>query len=257
MADPVDPNQTDTKPSLKAPGITASGQGSNVLMPGQVLPGRRVSPGTQVPAGVTVTEKDFQNGMYVGQALVDSKGNLIRGQYTEDEAYAELVKLGTPAKRLEFLGRLQNLGIYGRSKPSATGFAGRDLSAVKQAMLYANANGVTLDVAATMMAADPNIKAQVAATGARVRTTPKQDLRAVFKQAAGSVLGRQLSDADVEKFVRSYNQAEVTEAMGGAAAPSVQVAAQEAVTSAAPDEAAAMGALQLANIMDQKIKALG
>lgn len=252
---------TDTKPSLVAPSISAAGGGSNKLLTGQQLVPRRVSSATQIPTGVTVSASEFTNHgtMYTGQALVDSKGNIARNQYTEDEAYNELVRLGTPAKRLEFLTRLQSLGIYGKSKPSATGFAGRDLSAVKQAMLYANANGVTLDVAATLMATDPNIKAQMSAVSAssRVRTTPKQDLRAVFRQAAGSVLGRQLSDADVEKFVRSYNQAEVTEARGGAIAPNVNVAAQAAVQSAAPDEAGAMGMLKLAEIMDQKIKALG
>jgi hypothetical protein len=71
------------------------------------------------------------------------------------------------------------------------------------------------------------------------------------------VLGRQLSDAEVEKFVKAYNAMEVGEAMGGAAAPSVQTAALQAAEAAAPDEAAAMGALQLAQLMDQSIKGLG
>ena len=91
----------------------------------------------------------------------------------------------------------------------------------------------------------------------RVRTTAKEDLRSVFKQTASSVLGRQLSDSEVEKFVRSYNQMEVSDAMGGAAAPNAQVAAQQALTAAAPDEAAAMGALTLTNIFDDMIKGLG
>jgi hypothetical protein len=40
-------------------------------------------------------------------------------------------------------------------------------------------------------------------------------------------------------------------------APSVQTAATQAVEAAAPDEAAAMGALRLTNVIDSAIKELG
>lgn len=246
-------NTTTDEVTDNPPALTPSGN-SNVLLPSVRLRPRKV---VKVGEGITAPTLQEQTPQgYIGQGLVDKDGVLVRGQYSEDEAFSEIARFGTPAERLAKLNRLAALGLYGKSKPSSTGTQTRDISAVKNAMLYANAEGVTLDRAIDLMAADPNIKAKVAG-GARVRTTAKQDLRQVFKQAAGSVLGRQLSDAEVEKFVRSYNAMEVSEAMGGAAAPSVQTAALQAVQAKAPDEAAAMGALQLAQLMDQSIKGLG
>jgi hypothetical protein len=93
--------------------------------------------------------------------------------------------------------------------------------------------------------------------GKRIRTTPKQDLTAVFRQASSSILGRQLSDSEINKFVKSYNRMEVTEATGGAIAPNVSVAAEQFVKTGSPQEAQAMGALTLTNIIDNAIKGLG
>lgn len=251
MADQT--NTTTDEVSDTAPALTPSGN-SNVLLPSVRLRPRKV---VKVGEGVTppTVEEQPPQG-YIGQGLVDKDGVLVRGQYSEDEAFSEIARFGTPAERLAKLNRLAALGLYGNSRPSSTGTMSRDISAVKNAMLYANAEGVTLDVALNLMAADPNIKAKVAG-GARVRTTAKQDLRQVFKQAAGSVLGRQLSDAEVEKFVRSYNAMEVSEAMGGAAVPTAQTAALEAVEASNPEEAGAMKMLGYADVIDQLMKGLG
>lgn len=254
MADNTQPNQ-DVLSS--APPPSASGSGLPAETP---LPPRRVDVKAEVPSTLGVKPTDFTPAGYVGQALVNDKGVIVRGQYSEDEAYGALVsEFQSPAERRAFLNSLAAVGVYGNSRPSSTGFSTRDLGAVKQAMLYANANGVTLGVAARLMAVDPQIQKQIAAGGAgtRIRTTPRDDLRAVFRQATGQVLGRQLSDAEIDKFIRSYNQAEVAEARGGAAAPSVQTAALQAAEAAAPDEAAAMGALQLTQLMENALKELG
>jgi len=243
--------QTDIVSDVPPPLIP--GGANNSLSPSVRLRPRKV---VEVGEGVTPPPKtEYTPEGYVGQLLVNSQGVLARTQYSEDEAYSEIAKFGTPTERGIFLNRLAAVGLYGNSKPGS-GFSNKDLSAMREALRYANAEGVTVDVAVNLMGADPNVKAKIAGS-ARVRTTPKQDLRAVFKQATGSVLGRQLSDAEVEKFVKAYNAMEVGEAMGGAAAPSVQTAALQAAEAAAPDEAAAMGALQLAQLMDQSIKGLG
>lgn len=246
-------NTTTDEVSDNPPQLIPSTGSSNALLPGVRLRPRKV---TSVAEGVTVAETEYTPQGYTGQNLVNKDGVLVRGQYSEDEAFSEIAQFGTPAERLAVLNRLAALGLYGNSRPSSTGTMARDISAVKNAMLYANAEGVTLDVALNLMAADPNIKAKVAG-GARVRTTAKQDLRQVFKQAAGSVLGRQLSDAEVEKFVRSYNAMEVSEAMGGAAVPTAQTAALEAVEASNPEEAGAMKMLGYADVIDQLMKGLG
>ena len=225
--------------------------GGNTLLPTQKLQPRTV---TNTAPGFRTTTGDFDaEGRYIGQGLVDKDGNIARGQYG-NEAYAQLAQFKTAAERKNFLNRLYQVGLYEGSKPSPSGFNSKDLSVMQDALDWANWRGYTIDVAATMMATELGT---VANAGNRVRTTAKEDLRSVFKQTASSILGRNLSDSEVEKFVRSYNQKEMSDAMGGPAAPTVATAAEEAVTAAAPDEAAAMGAATLMDLFDQKIKGLG
>lgn len=240
---------TDTQLSTAPPAVMPSGTGG--MSPSVKLQPRKV---TNVSPEFKAAPTDFDaQGQYIGQGLVDKNGNIVRGQYGS-EAYSELAKFKSVDERKNFLNRLYQVGLYQGSKPTPSGFGAKDISVMQDALDWANWRGYTIDVAATMMAQELGT---VASGGNRVRTTPKEDLRAVFKQAAGSVLGRQLSDAEVEKFVRSYNQKEMNEAAGGAFAPSATVAAQEAVMAAAPDEAKAMGALSLADIFDKTIKGLG
>lgn len=257
-----DTGDTTQKPSPNPPPLTPS-TGSG-LAPETRLPPRQAAGGfapTFTSEQITGMQKEWTPQGYVGQNLVDSKGVIARGQYSEDEAYNELAKLGTPAERLAFLNILAANGVYGRSRPTSTGFGGSDLSAMKEALRYANANGVTVDVAARLMATDPALqqwrKTAGGTTTARIRTTPKADLRAVFRSATASILGRDLSDAELDKFVRSYNAAETSEQLGGPVAPSAQVAATEAAQQAAPEEAAAMQMLGYANAVDQVMKGLG
>jgi hypothetical protein len=124
---------------------------------------------------------------------------------------------------------------------------------MREAMLYANSKGVTLDVAITMMSAELG----TSGGGQRVRTTPKQDLQAVFRQVSGQILGRRLSDSEVEKFVKAYNQKEMSAAYAGEQAPQADVVAMEQIESAVPEEAGAMGMLKLSNVIDNAIKELG
>lgn len=241
------------------PPLGSIGQGGYSLLPDVKLPQRKAKGALKTigqPAAEDVLPSTTGGNefLYIGQNLVNAEGLIARGQYSEDEAYSELAKLPL-AERRAFQNLLYSVGAYGNTRPSRSGFNSSDFSAMREAMLYANAKGVTLDVAVTMMAAELGTGA--VGGGARIRTTPKQDVAAVFRQASGQILGRRLSDAEVEKFVKAYNRMEVGEAMGGAAAPSIQTAATMAVENAAPDEAAAMGALQLTNIIDSAIKELG
>lgn len=250
----------------------AVGGGGRGLPAGQKLPRRRVrgvmgdqlqpSPEDIIPelpgagpAGIQTAQGAVASSFgYTGQNLVDGSGTIVRGQYVvggdNDEAYAELAKMGS--NRFAFLNALAALGIY--NGPSPTGYASKDLSAVRQAMMTANAEGVTLDVVLPLIAT--KYGSGGGGRAARVRTTPAQDLREVFKQVSLNVLGRVLPDSEIERFVRSYKSQQVSEAMGGEQAPSVQVAAQSQIEQAQGDEATAMGVLQLANVFDQAIKGL-
>jgi hypothetical protein len=247
--DPIASNQIDPNLSITAPMAGGSG-----MLPTQQLQPRKLNTTPTFTSAVKINEKtDYTKEGYVGQGLVDKNGNIARTQYGS-EAYAELAKFKSVSERKNFLERLYQVGLYGGSKPSPTGFDSRDISAMQDALNWSNWRGYTIDVAATMMAKELGT---VANGGNRIRTTAKEDLRAVFKQAAGTVLGRQLSDKEIEKFVKSYNQKEMVEGGGGASAPTASVAAEQAVMSAAPEEAKAMGALNLTNIFDSVIKGLG
>ena len=259
MTDNGQPVDETSKPSLNPPPIGAVGGGGSALRPDQRLEPRKIK---GVSPGVSISEEgetqffDPKTQMYTGQKLVDSKGVLSRGQYGDDEAYSVLASY-TAAERKALLNIFQQVGIFGRSKPDP-GVSDKNLSAVREAFLYANYKGVTLDVAATQMLTDPEFReARATGGGARVRTTPKQDLRAVFKQSAQQILGRDLPDSEVDRFVRAYTASEIREAQGGAPAPSVATAAEEQIMAGQGAEAGAVGFLSLANIMDRAIKELG
>jgi hypothetical protein len=253
-----DTSQTTDKVTTEPPAFSMN-SGGNTLKTGQALAPRTVkgvakgiaSPTQEEILSSTTGGTEFQ---YTGQGLVNSRGILARSQYSESEAYSELAKLST-ADRRAYLNKLQSVGAYGNSAPSRSGFNSTDFSAMREAMLYANSKGVTLDVAITMMAAE--LGTSGVGSGQRVRTTAKQDLQSVFRQVSGQILGRRLSDSELEKFVKAYNQKEVSAAYGGESAPQADVAAQQQIESAVPEEAGAMGMLKLSNAIDSAIKELG
>jgi len=190
---------------------------------------------------------------YVGQSLVDSRGIITRGQYDpSSEAYSELAKMDS-AERAAFLNSLAARGLYGNSRPSTTGFDTKDFSAMGEFLRFANAQGVTADVAYSQLLT--TFKAAGGGTR-RVRTTAKEDIRAVFKDATRKMLGRDVSNDEIEKFVKAYEGKEITEGTGGVQAPSLQTAAEVQVEQQYGAEAGAVGMLSLFDILDKSIKGL-
>lgn len=251
----TDPNQDlSTSPP---PDITVGGGGNSLAPTVQLQPRKAYGVAPTLDAKAIAKQSkpgtDAGSFFYTGQNLVDKDGMVTRGQYQESEAYSELAAM-TPSARQQFLNRLYGVGIYGNSKPTRTGFSSQDLSAMREALLYANSKGVTIDVAASLLATEVG---KVSTGAGYVRTTASQDLREVFRQTASQMLGRRLSDAEAEKFVKAYQAMEVTEANKGATAPAATTAAKQAVRRVAGPEADAMGALTLANIIDSAIKGLG
>jgi hypothetical protein len=239
------------------PDATSSRRG---IDPRQQLPAREVT--GSIDPTLQPTQDQFSpvpgkpNAvLYRGQNLVDRNGVIVRPQYagTYDEAYQLLAKYN-PAERRGLLNTLYKIGAYEGGKPSNTGFDNRDFAAVARAMLWANPSGYELEAALPLMAAEIGT---VMPSGPRIRTTAAQDLRAIFKQASQSVLGRNLSDSEVEKFVRAYQGMETREQTGGATAPSPQAAAIEQVEQQNRSEADAVGMMRLAEAFNQAIRGLG
>jgi hypothetical protein len=189
---------------------------------------------------------------YTGQNLVNGDGYIARGQYDpSNEAYSELARMPV-AERLTFLNSLKSRGLYGSSKPSTTGFDSKDLSAMGEFLRFANAQGVTADVAhSQLLSMFPAV-----GSGKVIRTTAKADIRAVFKNTTRQLLGRDLNPDEIEKFVKAYEGKEITEGRGGVKAPSIANAAEEAVQQQYGGEAQAMGMADLMDLMDKKIKGL-
>ena len=188
---------------------------------------------------------------YIGQSLVDSRGIITRGQYDPSkEAYSELAKMDL-AERQAFLNSLAARGLYGSGKPSPTGFDSKDFSAMADFLHFANVQGVTVDVAYSEFLTMFKAKG-----GKRIRTTAKEDIRAVFKDATRKMLGRDVSNDMIEKFVRAYEGKEITEGQGGVKAPSLQTAAEMQVEQQYGAEADAVRMASLFDILDKSIKGL-
>lgn len=192
---------------------------------------------------------------YTGTKLVDRNGTIARDQYDPSrEAYSFLAQMDS-GERLSFLNALQSRGLIGKGDVTAR-FTSRNIGATAEFLMYANSRGTTGDVALGLFLADPNIPATGGGGGGRIRTTPKEDLRAVFRETTRKYLGREVSAAEIEKFVNSYTRQEISEARGGEAAPSAATAAEVMVQQQFGEEAQAMRAVNFANIIEQKIKGL-
>jgi hypothetical protein len=198
------------------------------------------------------TNRNISAG-YVGQQLVNKSGAIERGQYDPaSEAFSELSRLET-ADRTDLQNKLASIGLYGKNGRalSGTGFDSTDLSVMREFLNYANSKGLTVDAALPTLLSEVK---PVVGIGRVIRTTAKQDIRSVLQKTTQEILGRSLSPNEIEKFVKTYERMEITEAMGGVRAPRLDVAAEQQVQQQFGPEAQAVGALGLFDILDRKIK---
>jgi hypothetical protein len=222
--------------------VTATQQ-QFTTMPEQFVGGRFQGPPTQ---------RNISAG-YIGQQLVNKSGAIARGQYDPDsEAVSELSRLST-TDRTDLQNKLASLGLYGKNGRASggTGFDSTDLSVMREFLNYANSKGLTIDAALPTLLSEVK---PVVGTGRVIRTTAKQDIRSVLQKTTQEILGRSLSPNEIEKFVKTYERMEITEAMGGVRAPRLDVAAEQQVQQQFGPEAQAVGALGLFDILDRKIK---
>ena len=259
--EPIDPNAPVTPPPAQAPVIAPKVSGG--LAPDVQLGVRQV---TATQQQFTTMPEQFVGGRfqgpptqrnisagYIGQQLVNKSGAIARGQYDPDsEAVSELSRLST-TDRTDLQNKLASLGLYGKNGRASggTGFDSTDLSVMREFLNYSNSKGLTIDAALPTLLSEVK---PVVGTGRVVRTTAKQDIRSVLQKTTQEILGRSLSPNEIEKFVKTYERMEITEAMGGIRAPSLAVAAEQQVQQQFGPEAQAVGALGLFDILDRKIK---
>jgi hypothetical protein len=262
----TDPNAPITPPAPLAP-VIAPKIGSG-LAPDVKLPPRNVF--VTAPQLAGIKEQDILGGKvsdsgdaatrqrqgfdisFTGQQLVNKSGVIARGLYQEDEAESELARM-TKADRDLFQNALASRGLYGKNgRPlGGTGRGTEDISVTKEFIRYANGEGLTIEAALDKFLAET--KPYVAA-GKVIRTTAKQDIRSIFQDTTQKILGRNVSAAEIEKFVKAFEGMEIKEGMGGVRAPNIGVAAEQQVQQQFGPEAQAVGALGLFDILDRKIK---
>ena len=191
---------------------------------------------------------------YIGTKLVNKAGVPVRDQYQDSEVET-LLSLMTKTQRDEFQNNLASRGVYGKNgRPlGGTGFAPEDISVMRQFKDYANSEGLTIEAALQKFLAEtkPYVPPRKV-----IRTTAKQDIRSVLQKTTQEILGRSLSPNEIEKFVKTYERMEITEAMGGVRAPRLDVAAEQQVQQQFGPEAQATRALGFLDVLDKKIKGL-
>jgi hypothetical protein len=263
----TDPNAPVTPPPAEAPVIAPKVSGG--LAPDVKLPGRKVF--LTAPQLAEIKEEDILGGtvsdsgdaatrqrrgfdvIFQGQKLLNKSGVLERGLYDPDkEAVSELSRLST-TDRTDLQNKLASLGLYGKNGRASggTGFDSTDLSVMREFLNYANSKGLTVDAALPTLLSEVK---PVVGTGRVIRTTAKQNIRSVLQETTQKILGRSLSPNEIEKFVKTYERMEITEATGGVRAPNLAVAAEQQVQQRFGPEAQAVGALGLFDILDRKIK---
>ena len=265
--EPTDPNATTTAPASTAT-VIAPKVGSG-LAPNVKLQPRSVF--VTAPQLTGIKEQDILGGTisdsgdaatrqrrgfdisFTGQKLVGKSNTIERDLYDADkEAVSELSRL-TTAQRIDFQNKLSARGLYGKNgkAPGGTGFDSTDISVMREFLDYANSKGRTIEAVLPQFLAEnqPSV-----GMGKVIRTTAKQDIRSVFQDTTQKILGRNVSAAEIEKFVKAFEGMEIKEGMGGVRAPNIGVAAEQQVQQQFGPEAQAVGALSLFDILDRKIK---
>jgi hypothetical protein len=169
--------------------------------------------------------------VYKGEFLVDGQGLIVRAPYdVQADSYNELYGM-SDAKRQAVLSLLYSRGFYGTGRPSATGTLGKDRSAFKEFLQYANSKGRTWDVVLANVVADPN--RVTIGGGASYRTTPKEDLTEYLRKASLDRLGRTMTKADIDRAVAAIQSQEASK---GPQAPATSVMAEQQVVQLNPDQ---------------------
>lgn len=193
----------------------------------------------------------YKEWIYTGQNLVDETGVIARSAYNvETEPLMELTRM--PAtQRLAFLKTLESRGLYGGSKISATGTDSQDVGAMQQYLLAANIAGRTITAYQPQFLLE--YKGGQGGSGQKIRYTPKQDVRANFKQVFLSDVGRGATEAEIAKFEAAYRGME-SAAGTTQNAPSVSAAAVESIGMNNKAEEQANGFLQVAQTFERLLR---
>ena len=193
----------------------------------------------------------YKEWIYTGQNLVDEEGKIVGPAYNVETApLMELARM--PAtQRMAFLRMLESRGLYGGSKISKTGTDSADVGAMQQYLLAANIAGRTITAYQPQFLLE--YKGGQGGSGQKIRYTPKQDVRANFKQVFLSDVGRGATEAEIAKFEAAYRGMESASGTTQSA-PSVSAAAVESIGMNNKAEEQANGFLQVAQTFERLLR---
>jgi len=192
----------------------------------------------------------YKEWIYTGQNLVDEEGIRYPAYNVETAPLMELTRM--PAtQRMAFLKMLEGRGLYGGSKMSKTGTEGVDVGVMQQYLLAANIAGKTITNYMPQFLLE--YKGGQGGSGQKIRYTPKQDVRANFKQVFLSDVGRGATEAEIAKFEAAYRGME-SAAGTTQNAPSVGAAAVESIGMNNKAEEQANGFLQVAQTFERLLR---
>lgn len=230
-------------------------------------PERQVVPSTSVLIGQEAgLEQDFFKPtigptpvgqdkflLYTGPRLVNERGVITnRGAYDPDEAYGVLASL-SKAERLTLQSELYSRGLYGGSRPSASGFDSQDIGAMQQYLLLANRFGVTADSlrspALTYLRSEYPVVEK--SGGARARVSSKEDISEVLRGESLRLLGRAMTPAEVRQAVSYVQQTQAQRQMAGQDVPALSTLGEMAVGEGRETEMQVQGAARAAAVLER------
>ena len=198
--------------------------------------------------------------------VVDENGNTTYTFYDPTADANFLLSTMNPKTRDDVLQILYEHGQYGGSK-RGNGIQSQDINAFADLLYYSNAKGVPWNEALVPykkdFSKDPSL---VPGSGRRapIQVTNTNDIKAVFKKTAQSLLGRTVDDKIADSFVSMIQaqeraQAEQVNTQSGGVVqqtPDVAVMAQKTIEDKFAVEQRVQNAANAASIIDRMVKGL-
>lgn len=247
-------------------------------VPGPNYPGGSTSEKVKAIVGSTgdTTATDIQSpGVPKGatslsgrppKKVVNSDGTTSYVYYIPNDDANLILTSMRPTQRDQVLQKLYERGQYGGAK-RGNGLNTQDVAAFADLLYYSNALGKPWDESFARYLNDFPVRTDlVPGTGrkAPIQVTNSNDIKAVFKRTAQSLLGRDVDEKIADAFVNSIQSQERAQAQQAATqsggfieqTPNVEVMAQKAIEDKFAVEQRVQNAANAAGMIDSMIKGL-
>lgn len=221
---------------------------------------------SQLPGGFSLDSiaRNTVSVEVASKKLMNANGELARDQYVPNkDAEVELAKMND-SDRLSLLNQLYRRGFFpGKQGPSITGRDYNSISAMEQFLAAANPTGYTWDVAKTSIFANYEPIQGLPGTGGAAKqysVSSNEEISSIADKVAESIIGRKLSESDINKIIARVQSAERNAALSTSTevqqAPSAQITAEEAIQQQYGQESAMMRFGELGSSIDALLRGM-